>query len=81
MSSLNILFKTHYTPNISENQCRCNPPVLPLSKINKLNTSTNDSSMSCRMRYSQVARTFGTTTSSTSSVKKTCSLGGPTFSY
>jgi len=78
MSSLNILFKTEYNPN---NECRCNPPALPLSKINKLNTATNDSSTSCRMRYSQVARTFGTTTTSTSSVKKTCALGGPTFSY
>jgi hypothetical protein len=81
MSSLNILFKTQYTPNSSMNQCRCNPPALPLSKINKINTSTNDSSLSCRMRYSQVARSNGTTMASTSSNKKTCSLGGPTFSY
>lgn len=63
-------------PNNSMNQCRCNPPALPLSKINKLNTSTNDSSLSCRMRYSQVARSFGTTTATSSAPTKSCIIKG-----
>lgn len=79
--NINILFKTYYTPNGVGNPCLCNKPALPLSKINKMNTSTNNSSITCRMRYSQIAQTFGTTVASTSSIKKTCSLGGPTFSY
>ena len=79
--NLNSIFRTYYTPNGVGNPCLCNKPALPLSKTNKLNTSTNNSSLSCRMRYSQVVQSFGTTASSASSVKKTCSLGGPTFSY
>jgi len=72
--SLNVLFKTQYTQNNNTNQCRCNPPALPLSKIKKMNTSTNASSLSCRMRYAQLARTNGTTQATTSSIKKPCSL-------
>ena len=73
--SLNVLFRTQYTQNNNINQCRCNPPALPLSKIKKMNTSTNASSLSCRMRYAQLARSNGTTKATTSSIKKTCSLG------
>ena len=56
-------------------------PALPLSKINGLNTSTNNSAMSCRMRYAETVRINGTTMSSSSSPQKTCRIGGPTFSY
>lgn len=56
-------------------------PALPLSKINGLSTSTNNSSLSCRMRYAETVRINGTTMSSTSSPQKTCRIGGPTFSY
>ena len=51
------------------------------SSSNSLNTSTNDTQISCRMRYSQQVQTYGTTKSSTSYPKKTCRIGGPTFSY
>ena len=54
---------------------------LPLSKTTNLTTSTNDTSGSCRMKYAQFVKTFGTTESSTSYAQKTCSIGGPTFSY
>lgn len=54
---------------------------LPLSKTTNLTTSTNDSSGSCRIKYAQFIKTFGTTESSTSYPRKTCSIGGPTFSY
>lgn len=60
--------------------CRQNP-ALPLSKTSNLNTATNQTSISCRMRYAQLATTYGTTQSTTSYPKKTCSIGGPTFSY
>ena len=81
LSNLNPFFKTYYIPNNMTNSCACSKKALPLSKTSNLNTSTNNSSISCRMRYSQIAQTFGTTSSSTSYPKKTCSLGGPTFSY
>ena len=55
--------------------------ALPLSKINKLNTSTNDTSLSKAMKYSQFVNSYGTVKSSTSYPKKTCRIGGPTFSY
>lgn len=41
----------------------------------------NSSAQSCRMKYAQQVKTYGTTESSTSFPKKTCSIGGPTFSY
>jgi len=116
-ASLNPLFKTYY--GALENQCKCSPPSLPLTKTtysttgssttgssttgssstgssstgssttvstigssyNSLNTSTNQTQISCRMRYSQQVQTYGTTQSSTSYAKKTCRIGGPTFSY
>lgn len=78
---LNLLFKTHYTQNKSENRCACSPQPLPLCKTTNLKTAGNDTSISCRMRYSQIVKSQGTTMSSTSSVKKTCSLGGATFAY
>ena len=97
-ASLNPLFKTYY--GALENQCKCSPPSLPLTKLrsstsgsstsgsstsgstsNSLNTSTNQTQISCRMRYSQQVQTYGTTQYSTSYTKKTCRIGGPTFSY
>jgi hypothetical protein len=80
-SVLNPYFKTYYTPNGVGNPCLCSPKALPLSKTSKLNTATNNTSISCRMRYAQFATSNGTTLASTSYPKKTCSLGGPTFSY
>jgi hypothetical protein len=80
LSILNPFFKTYYTNGVS-NPCACSPKAIPLSKTNNINTATNNSAISCRMRYSQIANTFGTTMSSTSYAKKTCSIGGPTFSY
>jgi hypothetical protein len=91
---LNLLFKTDYTNEVVK-QGQCQPQSLPLSKTlssstgsssigsssNSLNTSTNDTQISCRMRYSQEVQTYGTTKSSTSYPKKTCRIGGPTFSY
>ena len=55
--------------------------VIPLSKTSNLVTSTNDTSASCRMKYAQTIRTYGTTESSTSYARKTCSIAGPTFTY
>lgn len=82
LSALNPFFKTYYTPNGVGQPCACSQTkALPLSKTKNINTSTNNSAISCRMRYSQIAQTFGTTVSSTSYAKKTCSIGGPTFSY
>jgi hypothetical protein len=74
--------KGKYNPNGTLNQMAlgCNA-VLPLSKTNKLNTSTNDTRISTRMRYSQKINTYGIMKPSTSAAKKTCSIGGPTFSY
>jgi hypothetical protein len=80
-ASLNPYFQTHYTFNGIGNICKCTPPALPLSKTNNINTSQNNSAISCRMRYAQVMRNFGTTQATTSYAKKTCSIGGPTFSY
>jgi hypothetical protein len=48
---------------------------------NSLNTSTNQTSITRRMRYSQQVQIYGMTQSSTSYAKKTCRIGGPTFSY
>jgi len=63
-----------YTFNLYGIRCICTiPPAIPLSKKTK--------GISCKMRYAEVIKTFGTTQTSTSYVKKTCSLGGPTFSY
>jgi len=56
-------------------------PALPLSKINNLNTSTNNTSISCRMRYAETIRLNSATINSTSALRKTCGIGGPTFSY
>ena len=91
-ANLNPLFKTYY--GTLENQCKCSPPSFPLTKTtysttgstigsssNSLNTSTNQTQISCRMRYSQQVQTYETTKSSTSYPKKTCRIGGPTFSY
>ena len=74
--------KGKYNPNRTYNQMEagCNS-VLPLSKTNNLNTSTNDTRISCRMKYSQNINVYGITKPSISAPKKTCSLGGPTFSY
>lgn len=55
---------------------------LPLSKTNSgLNTSTNNTATSCRMAYAARIKTYGITNPSGSYPKKTCSIGGPTFSY
>lgn len=74
--------------NLNTLNCNTNQPsnsqcanVVPLSKTSNLVTSTNNTSASCRMKYAQTIRTFGTTESSTSYARKTCSIGGPTFSY
>lgn len=78
--------KGRYNPNftnstIFSNSCRANG-ALPLSKTNPgLNTSTNNTAMSCRMKYAQQVNTYGTVQSSTSYPQKTCSIGGPTFRY
>lgn len=57
-------------------------PALPLSKTSSgLNTSTNTTAISCRMKYAQKVNAYGTVQSSTSYPRKTCALGGPTFSY
>jgi hypothetical protein len=81
LSILNPFFKTNYR-NVLSQPCPCSQTKpLPLSKTNNINTSTNNSAISCRMRYSQIANTFGTSMSSSSYPKKTCSIGGPTFSY
>lgn len=86
--NLNLYFNTNY--GFLGGQCKCSPPSLPLTKTlssttgtssNSLNTSTNDTQISCRMRYSQQVQSYGTTQSSTSYAKKTCRIGGPTFSY
>jgi len=79
----------NYNPNSNygqmANQSGCNgkgSAAMPLSKTSKgLNTSTNTTAITSRMRYSQRVAAYGTTQSSTSFAKKTCSLGGPTFSY
>lgn len=56
--------------------------IIPLSKTKTgLNSSTNTTAISCRMKYSQNINTYGITKPSISAAKKTCSLGGPTFSY
>jgi hypothetical protein len=56
--------------------------AIPLSKKKSgLNTSTNNTAMSCRMAYAARIKTYGTTNPSGSYPKKTCSIGGPTFSY
>jgi len=87
-SKLDLLFKTNYVNDIFK-PVHCQPQALPLTKstggnggsTNSLNTSTNNTQMSCRMRYSQQVQTYGTTQASTSYPKKTCRIGGPTFSY
>ena len=56
--------------------------AIPLSKTKSgLNTSTNTTAMSCRMAYAARIKTYGITNPSGSYPKKTCSIGGPTFSY
>jgi hypothetical protein len=87
--SINSFFKTQYISNGVSNPCGCFTRALPLSKnnsnstnsTNSLNSSTVNYSVSCRMRYSRDIATYGTVKASTGSIKKTCSLGGPTFSY
>jgi len=44
-------------------------------------SNTNSAFRSCRMKYAQTMRSYGTTEGSTSYPKKTCAIGGPTFSY
>lgn len=48
------------TLNINNNNNNCTPfaKPLPLSKKNNLNTSTNDSSRSCKMRYAEQVRLY-----------------------
>ena len=82
---LTSLFRTGYKNEVVK-QGQCQPQALPLSKTtgsssNSLNTSTNDTQISCRMRFSQQVQTYGTTKQATSYSKKTCRIGGPTFSY
>lgn len=89
-SKLDLLFKTNYVNDIFK-PVHCQPQALPLTKsisnggyggsTNSLNTSTNQTQLSSRMRYSQQVQTYGTTQASTSYAKKTCRIGGPTFSY
>jgi hypothetical protein len=87
-SKLDLLFKTNYVNDVFK-PVHCQPQALPLTKTTSskgsssksLNTSTNNTQISCRMRYSQQVQTYGTTKSSTSYAKKTCRIGGPTFSY
>ena len=84
-SKLDILFKTNYINDIFK-PFHCQPRALPLTKTtssssNSLNTSTNQTQISCRMRYSQQVQTYGTIKDATSYAKKTCRIGGPTFSY
>ena len=82
-SILDPFFKTNYKNSIFI-PVHCGvSKALPLTKSNStgLNTATNQTQISCRMRYSQLVQGYGTTKDSTSYVKKTCSLGGPTFSY
>jgi len=77
-------YKQYGLQSYNLNNLYCNTPCpkpLPLSKTSNLTTSMNDSSGSCRMKYAQFIKTFGTTESSTSYPRKTCSIGGPTFSY
>lgn len=82
---LNTLFKTTYQREGINNKCACsdNKP-LPLSKKNNLNTSTNKTQQSARMTCAQAIQTSAVTQPATivkNYNKKTCSLGGPTFSY
>jgi hypothetical protein len=74
--------KGKYNPNGTYIQMEvgCNT-ALPLSKTTNLNTSTNTTGISNAMKYSQIVNSYGTAVSSTSSAKKTCRIGGPTFSY
>jgi hypothetical protein len=61
-----------------------NTPTAANQKFNQYATgssNTNSSFRSCRMKYAQTMRSFGTTEGSTSYPRKTCSIGGPTFSY
>ena len=52
-------------------------PIKPLSKINGLGTSTNDSTITCKMRYAQVVRTaFPAQSSTSAATKQTCFLTG-----
>jgi hypothetical protein len=78
------LFKVKYLPNgIRNNTPRCLPQPVPLSKISGLNTQTNNTQISNRMRYSQLVKNNGTTQYSSSSlnIRKPNSLGGAVFSY
>ena len=59
-------------------------PTAANAKFNQYangSSNTNSSFRSCRMKYAQTMRSFGTTEGSTSYPKKTCAIGGPTFSY
>lgn len=79
---INQYFRTYYIKNGGvNNPCPCNPPALPLSKTKNINTSTNNTAISSRMRCAQIINAFGTQQSSTSYAQKTCRIGGPTFSY
>ena len=44
-------------------------------------SNTNSAFRSCRMKYAQTMRSYGTTEASTSYPRKVCAIGGPTFSY
>lgn len=81
---LNKLFKTTYERENINKDCRCIPKSIPMSKTaNNLNTSTNQTQQSARMRCAQIVTSLGTTQPVTvkTAPRKTCSLGGPTFSY
>jgi len=59
--------------------------ILPLSKTNKIPTSTNNTSETKNMQYSRWINTYGTTQNSGSAVKsnqlKTCLSGINRFTY
>ena len=82
---LNKFFRTTYQREGINNDCACSKnQALPLSKTtNSLNTSTNQTQQSARMRCAQIVTSLGTTQPVTvkTAPRKTCSLGGPTFSY
>ena len=82
---LNKLFKTTYDRENINKQCRCTPKSLPLSKstTTNLNTSTNQTQQSKAMRCAQLITSVASTQPVTvkTAPRKTCSLGGPTFSY
>ena len=56
--------------------------IIPLSKTNSgLNSSTNTTSISCRMRYAQTVSQYGYVSSTPSLKLNSTRLGSPTYSY